>query len=177
MRFTAQFVIFALIAGCSSDQPKPVPVSEAVKSIDLIDVSFVGLDRAIADERGKVVLIDIWATWCDPCVKEFPKLVDFHAKYSSKGLACISVSTDSSEDREKALEFLKSNNAAFANYRLSESNANISKELNEKYPTDQQPVLILFDRAGNKVATFFSKAERSPENIEKVIQEHLARTP
>ncbi len=133
-----------------------VPAMAADK-IELIETTYDGLDKAIAKEKGKVVAVDVWATFCAPCVKKFPHFVKLHESHAGKGLVCISVSTDDLETRPKAVEFLKEKNATFANYRLSETNENITKELNEKYPTDAQPVMIVFNRKGEKVKEFGGK--------------------
>lgn len=59
----------------------------------------------LADFRGKVVILDFWATWCPPCRKEIPGLVALQTKYGSKGLVVIGVSMD--EDTAMVAPFLK----------------------------------------------------------------------
>ena len=48
----------------------------------------------MADYRGKVVILDFWATWCPPCVKEIPHFNDLAAEFKDKGLAVVGVSVD-----------------------------------------------------------------------------------
>ncbi|CAN5304651.1 hypothetical protein BH11PLA2_BH11PLA2_39090 [soil metagenome] len=177
MKYSSLLILLLLI-GCdskpsASSKAELPPTPPIERTIELTDVTYAGLERAIADEKGKVVLIDLWATWCAPCMKEFPHLVELHEKYASKGLVCVSLSTDDAEGREKALAFLKVKEAHFANYRLSEKNTNISKELDAKFPTDSQPILFLFNRKGEKVATFEKKDERKLENIQAQIEKLL----
>src|SRR5262245_44243217 len=78
------------------------------------------LDAGVAKHKGKVVLVDFWATWCGPCVKKFPHLVELHKKYAEKGLVCVSVSMDEYGDdgdsREKVQKFLKEKGATFPNF-------------------------------------------------------------
>jgi peroxiredoxin len=61
------------------------------------DFKLAGLDGksySMADFKGKVILLDFWATWCGPCRMEVPHLKDLHAAYSEKGLAIVGVSVD-----------------------------------------------------------------------------------
>ncbi len=76
-----------------------------------------GLALAIAREKGKVVLVNFWATWCVPCREEFPDLVKLESAYRSRGLSVIGVSTDLGKDSTAVEKFLATNNPGFANYR------------------------------------------------------------
>lgn len=75
------------------------------------DLSFTdaisGQPVSINSLKGKVVVIDFWATWCGPCVAEMPAMKELYAKYKPKGVEFIGVSLDSSE-REGGLDQLKS---------------------------------------------------------------------
>src|SRR5262249_33793746 len=111
----AAAVLVAALVGCggrASGPDEPVVVSEA---------GAAEIEKAIKDQKGKGVLIDCWATWCAPCVKKFPHLVELHKKYADKGLVCISLSMDKFGDieeykKEKVLEFLKDKKASFPNF-------------------------------------------------------------
>src|SRR5436190_23203909 len=52
--------------------------------IAITPISFAGLNKAIAAQKGKVVVVDVWSTTCIPCIKEFPELVEIHEKYGDK---------------------------------------------------------------------------------------------
>jgi thiol-disulfide isomerase/thioredoxin len=170
-------VMFMGALGCGEGPSSSCTSAKPEAAVELADVTFAGLDRAIADEKGKVVLVDVWSTWCDVCKQEFHHLVEMHEKFSKDGLACVSVTTDNEMHKAEALQFLKSHKAHFANYRLSETNRNISKELNDKYETDRQPILYLFNRKGDKVATLWNREERSMESLEKRVKALLDEKP
>lgn len=67
-----------------------------------LELKFVAVDGREVDLeklRGRVVLVDFWATWCGPCVAEAPKLVDTYQKYRDRGFEIVGVSLDSNKDR------------------------------------------------------------------------------
>ncbi|MCX7916307.1 MAG: TlpA family protein disulfide reductase, partial [Verrucomicrobiae bacterium] len=67
-----------------------------------LELKFAAVDGREVDLeklRGKVVLVDFWATWCGPCVMEAPKLVDTYQKYRERGFEIIGVSLDSNKER------------------------------------------------------------------------------
>jgi len=53
-----------------------------------------GKNVSLADLRGKVVVLDFWATWCPPCVKEIPHFIELYEQYKDKGLAILGISLD-----------------------------------------------------------------------------------
>jgi peroxiredoxin len=78
--------------GCSKDNEKA-----EVKTIDAPDFTLktlTGEDVTLSQYRGKVVLLDFWATWCGPCMQSIPELVRIQEKYKDKGLVVLGVSMD-----------------------------------------------------------------------------------
>ena len=63
-----------------------------------------GKDRALADLRGKVVLVDFWATWCKPCLETMPRLQKLYSAYSARGFEVLGVSIDEDKDRVKKIK-------------------------------------------------------------------------
>ncbi len=63
----------------------------------------------VSDFRGQVVVLNVWATWCPPCVKEMPTLAALQSAYAGKGLKVVALSIDSAKDTEKAKAFLAAN--------------------------------------------------------------------
>lgn len=73
--------------------------------------------RAVAANAGKKLrLVNVWATWCGPCVTEFPELVTINRMYRGRDFEMVTVSADLPEKREAALEFLKKQQASSQNW-------------------------------------------------------------
>ena len=87
--------------------------SQEVKTITSTDEYKELLDNS----KGKVVLVNFWATWCPPCVKEFPELVKLYNDYKSKDFVLLFISLDDkSEYDSKLLPFLKKQGVDFTSY-------------------------------------------------------------
>ena len=85
-----------LESSASSDSTTAVP--EANVPIPALDGSTVSLNQY----KGKVVLVNFWATWCEPCKAEIPWLIEFNHKYESKGLVILGIAMD--DDGKKVVE-------------------------------------------------------------------------
>ena len=81
------FIIFALFACGSSDK-------ETQAAVDFAAVNLEGKAVKLSDFRGKFILLDVWATWCGPCVAEIPNMIKVYQKIDKKKLEFISVCID-----------------------------------------------------------------------------------
>ena len=105
--FTGSIIIVLsgiLLFSCSKDDKKvAVEKKETVeKKVDNSDamapdfslINLKGETVSLSDFRGKVVILDFWATWCPPCKAEIPGFVELHSKYADQGLEIIGISLD-----------------------------------------------------------------------------------
>jgi thiol-disulfide isomerase/thioredoxin len=139
--------------------------SQEGSRVVLVDGTNQTLDDWITKHHGKVVLVDFWATWCGPCVKEFPHLVELSNKHRDAGLAVISVSMNEPKDRPSVLAFLERQKADFENL-LPEYGAG-SKFLEAFDLRGDVPFYKLYDSKG--VLRFsFSDDPSGIENCESI---------
>jgi thiol-disulfide isomerase/thioredoxin len=84
-----------------------------------VDLESIGLDemkRLIKNDSENLRLINIWATWCGPCITEFPELVEINFMYRHRSFELITISADNPEKDEQVLEFLRNHHASCKNY-------------------------------------------------------------
>jgi len=74
--------------------PVTAPKSEGAANLDLTLKDMHGNTVRLADYKGKVILLNVWATWCGPCQLEIPELVEAYAKYKDQGVVVLGVSLD-----------------------------------------------------------------------------------
>jgi thiol-disulfide isomerase/thioredoxin len=80
-------------------------VSIGAMAPEIAQPDLKGKVRKLSDLKGKVVLVDFWASWCGPCRRENPFVVDMYEKYHKKGFEVFSVSLDNAADRwEQAIQ-------------------------------------------------------------------------
>ena len=90
----------------------------ASKPINVRVVDKAGYDKIVAANKGKVVVVDCWATWCLPCRKAFPETVKLSKAYADKGVVVVSLSFDEpvkGQVPDKVKEFLVKQDAQFEN--------------------------------------------------------------
>lgn len=139
------------------------------KPLKLAGTTFAGSEFDWKSYRGQVVLVDFWATWCGPCIREMPKVRALYEENKEKGFTVVGVSLD--KDLEKLGQFIEDNKVPWENL-AGDGTADLAK----KYGVRGIPTMMLVDREGNivgvahNVAALSEKAERlltKPETTEK----------
>jgi thiol-disulfide isomerase/thioredoxin len=172
--------LFVLIVGCdatnSASNPKASPQQPAVNDVDvrLQVVKLKEFEEALAKHKGKVVVVDFWATYCVPCRKEFHRLVEMHEKYGNEGLVCISMTVDSPDAQEEALEFLKKQHAGFENFLIDEKPRG-STGWADRWGFDNPPAVHVYGRDGKLLRKFVIDGQESFEHseVEPFVQKQL----
>jgi peroxiredoxin len=107
-----------------------------------------GKPMSVSALKGKVVLIDFWATWCPPCVREIPNVIAAYKKYHSKGFDILGVSLD--QDKAALAGFIKKNDMTWPQYFDGQG---FDNALAAKYGIQSIPSTYLIDQKGNIIAT------------------------
>ena len=108
-----------------------------------------GSTMKLSDLRGKVVLLDFWASWCGPCRRENPHVVQLYEKYKDKGFTIMSVSLD--KDKQRWLDAIKKDNLSWP-YHVSDLKFWSSKAA-RLYGVSGIPFTVLIDQEGKIIRT------------------------
>ena len=127
-----------------TDAGKPAPAF-ALKNFDGEPVSLASL-------RGKVVLLDFWATFCAPCIAALPELQALHAKYGDRGFAVVGVTVD---DRPALVK------KAAEQARVAYPMLRATPDVWNAYKVNALPALVLVGRDGTIVRRFGGEADRA----------------
>lgn len=111
------------------------------------DTDTAGAAFSLADYKGKIVLIDFWATWCGPCVKELPNVIDAYKKYHDKGFEIVGISLD--DDRAALDAFTKEHATTWKQFFDGQGWKN---KLARQYGINSIPATFLLDGEGRIVA-------------------------
>jgi len=158
---TLASVLFAaalLGSSCSKTErsthagPKPASARKAAPAFTLKDAE--GKTVSLEDYKGKVVLLNFWATWCGPCKIEIPWFVAFEQKYKDKGFSVVGVSMDE-EGWNIVKPFLAEEKI---NYRILLGNDSVGTLYGG---VDSLPTTFVIDREGNIAATHIGLVSKS----------------
>lgn len=127
-----------------------------------------GANATLTDLRGKVLVVNLWATWCAPCVEEMPTLGALQRRFGDR-IQVIPISADSEADREKAMTQLA---------ELSDNSLPFYIDISRGVLFDAQapgmPVTIIYDANGNEVARLAGGADWGGDEAAAVIEAVLA---
>ena len=151
-----------------------VTVGLAAQTLTPVDQA--SYPKVMASHRGKVVLANFWATWCVPCRKEMPQLLQLSHKLAARGFDLVMISADEAAQQGAAVKLLADNRAAGVNYLLKPAgndadNDKFYPSVDAKWSSGELPALFLYDRSGKKVRSFFG--ETSIADLEAAIAKLL----
>lgn len=113
--------------------------------------------RADPSHTGKVLLVNVWATWCAPCIKEFPYLVDLQRTYSDR-LHVVFIATDFPEQREESLDFLREQGVDWTTWFKTGSDQTFIESLSETW-TGAIPFTKFVSSDGQTLAEWTDEAD------------------
>ena len=144
--------------------PKPVAETITVK-----DVDHAGLAALLKRDNARPLLVNFWATWCEPCRDEFPDLVEIDSEYRARGLDFITVSLDDiAEIKTEVPKFLQQMRATMPAYLLNVSDPEPSIKAVDPGWGGALPATVLYDKNGQIVFKHFGRIK--PAELRAAIQ-------
>ncbi len=141
-------------------------------NVDKIDTK--GIQKLIANNSDKLRLVNVWATWCGPCVTEFPDFIDMSRMYGNREFELITISADKPEKQDKVLSFLnKVNAAASTNYLFAQDNKYALIEAIDPEWQGALPYTLLIAPGGKKL--YSQQGTIDPQAMKGRIVEQLGR--
>ncbi len=168
-------LLFLLVLGgackrSNAPQAKPTSASSPSTTIDnrLSNYAWTleNKQRAkVSDYLGKVVLVDFYATWCEPCRAETPHLVKMQQQYADQGLQVIGLNVGGEDDRDEVPKYVKE-------FGIQYPLGFPDDELVDAYLGDNEniPQTFVFDRSGRLVKRFVGYSEEDWKELETVVQ-------
>jgi len=153
-------VAFAIVAGTASSAIAP-----STPAPDFSLHAMKGPNMRLKDQRGRVVMVNFWATWCAPCRQEMPQLNRLYEKYRTSGFVLLGVNVD--EDASKAAEVAAKLGVTFP--VLLDADKTVSK----LYDLNTMPSTVLIDRDGKVRYVHRGYLAGYEDNYEKQIRELL----
>ena len=141
-----------------ADDLFPVAVGSTAPSFKAKDLA-TGAARTLADYRGKVVLLNVWATWCEPCKVEMPSMEELYRAYGPRGVHIVAVSIDNTASEDSIRAFAKGLGLTF------EILHDPSHDIERAYQTTGYPESFVIDSRGTIRKKWISATDwNSPAN-------------
>jgi thiol-disulfide isomerase/thioredoxin len=147
----SRFAVAALVALLAGGVGPPASGSPSSISGE---IDSGGLRELLAAQKGRVVLVNFWATWCVPCREEFPDLVRLQRDLAPRGLRVLGISTDFTGQTAAVEGFLASTKPNFDNYRKKSGNDQAFIETVDRSWGGELPFSVLYGRDGRKRKIF-----------------------
>jgi thiol-disulfide isomerase/thioredoxin len=147
--------------------------SAAAPEASLEIPSLDGASFLIDHYKGKVVLVNFWATWCAPCRTEIPWLIEFNHKYGPKGLVILGVAMDDEGNKVvqpwvQSQRFDVNGNSETMNYRILLGNTKIAEKFGGILG---MPTSMLYSRDGKKIKTIVGLIDH--DDLSKTLDSQL----
>lgn len=163
MKLRTALAVLVIFSGGSTIA---VPQAKAPRDPEMIDAQ--GFQKVLAQYRGKALLVNFWATWCEPCRDEYPMLNELAKQYAPKGLQVVGVSMDDDGDLILMRRFLARYKPIFPNYRKMAGAEAAFRESVLPGWTGTMPISIFYGKDGRQAGHFIG--EKSREQYEETIR-------
>jgi thiol-disulfide isomerase/thioredoxin len=169
-------------AGCGSAdkqaETKPSPKEAKAETTtdeanvkEPIQVTAEDLQTIVKDSDADVILLNMWATWCKPCVEEFPDLVRLQREYGDRGFQLVLVSADFQRSLPQVKSFLAEQGVEFQTYLKTQKDQEFITGLHKEW-SGTLPATIIYNANGEPVQFWQGKAtwEELKERVENLLE-------
>jgi thiol-disulfide isomerase/thioredoxin len=146
-----------------------MPASLKQSEIQLIDAKTLKLEQY----DGKVIIVNIWGTWCGPCRDEIPELMKLQEEFGSKGLQVVGLSLGRDEISEPEFKVKSFAKGTKINYDIGFLNERTRKGLNDLTPIGAVPMSYVFSKDGKIRAIFQGGGPRTVEKLRTVVEKAI----
>ena len=151
------FVMLAAAAAQTAAAAPAAPSSAPPVAVAMVrPIDRAGYAKLVAASKGRPLVVNLWATWCDPCREEFPDLVRFHRAMAARGLDLAAISIDMASSLETGvIPFLKSAGASFPAYiKTAGGDEEFINAVDPKW-SGALPATFVYDAEGRLVRSIF----------------------
>jgi thiol-disulfide isomerase/thioredoxin len=166
----AALAVTLLLSSCQKVQ-KSYEASRAASAPTIQPADAPTVLAAVRAPGAKAVVLNVWATWCEPCREEFPDLVRLGHEYSNKGVRLVLVSGDFDSEKPAVTKFLTDQGVDFASYIKSGDDMQFINALNPKW-TGALPATFVYDGQGRLRDFWEGKASyaKMEERLQRVLE-------
>jgi thiol-disulfide isomerase/thioredoxin len=142
--------------------------------VELKSIDLDGVKSLAKNETDKLRLVNLWATWCGPCVAEMPELVEMNRMYRGRKFEFVTISLDEADKKDEALKFLTEAHASGTNYLFAGDDRDaFAQALDADWPGPVPYTLLI--APGGKVI-YRKTGQIEPLEVKRAIVEYLGRT-
>lgn len=152
------------------DELFPIAVGQDAPPIVGRTIDAAAQPKTLADYKGKVVLLNVWATWCEPCRAEMPSMEKLYREFAPSGLEIVAVSVDDPGSEQLIRDFVKEYGLTF------EILHDPARETAQRYQVTGYPESFIIGREGTIRRKVFAAADWSSEANRALIRELLGGT-
>ena len=166
-------VLFASFAAPA--QQRKARAAKSQKPIVVAPIDTEALKTLITEQRERPLLVNFWATWCDPCRDEFPDLVKIDSEYRPHGMDFVTISLDDFSDIKTSVpKFLVSMKASMPAYLLNVSDPEPAIDFVDKGWAGSLPATFLYNAKGEVVYKHFGRV--NPNELRAAIDKLVKKT-